>query len=118
MILSNAYVMCEDFVLRKKDKGLEIEVSSLGPKVDASEIKFLGERGFRSRGAQIVDSSGQGLGLNRIVAYVKRAGFHISFSSDENTIVCGRILYSTFTVLISIPSIFCKGQGVDTLVEA
>ena len=104
-------------VLKKDSVGLSIEVSSWGPKVDEFEISFLGERGFCAKDAQRADSSGQGLGLSRIVGYVKRAGFQIRFNSDENTIICGRIPYSQFKVSILIPLIFCKGRRANGLVD-
>ena len=105
-------------ILLKKDvKGLMIEVASWGPKVDKSEIAFLGERGFRSKDARKADSSGQGLGLSRIIAYARDAGFSIEFHSDDGAITCGGVQYSLFRVNMLIPTIFCRGRRADELID-
>ena len=99
-----------NIVLNRDVSGLNIQVSSWGPKVEKSEISFLGKRGFRSRDARKADSSGQGLGLSRMILYAKNANFEIGFSSGGETIVCCGIEYSIFKVSILIPSIFCRGR--------
>lgn len=104
-------------VLKKDVNGLSIEVASWGPKVDRSELAFLGEGGFRSQDARKADSSGQGLGLSRIVAYVREAGFTIKFHSDDVVIMCGGVQYSLFRVNILVPPIFCRGRRADEMID-
>lgn len=100
-------------LLEKNDRGLQILVSSLGLHLGREEMRHLGERGFRGFLARKNNKRGKGLGLSSIVAYIKAAGYEISFDSGDEVQNIGGGEYSMFSVCIKIPHQFCRGKKVE-----
>lgn len=98
-------------VLSRDEIGMNIDVSSMGPSVSDEELKYLGQRGFRTESARKRNVSGQGLGLYRLLSYSNDAGYEARFFSEGIPHKENDTEYRTFRVRITVPAMLCRGIG-------
>lgn len=87
-------------------KGIEIEVESMGVKVNESDLPKLGTRWFRGRNALDSGVKGEGLGLYAVVSCMRQSGFSIKFSSSGAVEHINDIDYRKFSARIRIPQCY------------
>ena len=82
---------------------LDVTISSIGPHCSNEEIQSLGSKGFRGENAKLLDSTGQGIGLNFAKKICAMHNIDISFSSRYSHKDHG-VKYGIFTVTLHFDS--------------
>lgn len=84
------------------DDGLDALIQSEGPYCSTQELLSLGTKGFRSKNAQLTNTSGQGFGLNFAQKICEMHGIMISYASQYGRKDHG-VVYGTFRVMLKFP---------------
>lgn len=87
----------------KGENQLDVTISSTGPHCSNEELQNLGFKGFRGENAKLLDSTGQGIGLNFAKKICAMHNIDISFSSRYSHKSRG-VKYGIFTVTLHFDS--------------
>lgn len=86
-----------EVIFEEKEHLLDVTIKSIGPYCDENEILHLCDKGFRSENARIVQSTGQGFGLNFAKKICLAHNIGITFDSVYLNKDHG-VKYGTFSV--------------------
>jgi len=81
-------------MFKESDEFINVEVTSLGPKVDDDELEKIFSPGFRGRNAAKTGKTGSGIGLSSldtIVSKIHRG--KLNFTQDDPHIVIANVPY-------------------------
>ena len=82
---------------------IEINIESIGPKVEDDEVKYLTDKGYRGESSKSLSSPGSGLGLHMVSYICDLHNIKFSLQSKEPFCEYHGIPHSIFLVKLEIP---------------
>jgi signal transduction histidine kinase len=94
-----------DVACERKDSGVRITISSIGPTIDKLETTRLGERGFRSANAMRHEVAGQGYGLYNCFRLAELLSIRLEIRPESKILYeSNGVPQSNFIVHLYIPN--------------